>query len=95
MHSKITYYHPVVEAKLESSFEMVFSILVLLPTFRTTSLSVKKPNFIGVTMKNLGRKFSAALKAKVAVEALKERETMAELPKRFEVYPNQDFEEEA
>lgn len=46
-------------------------------------------------MKNLGRKFSAALKAKVAVEALKERETMAELPKRFEVYPNQDFEEEA
>jgi len=39
-------------------------------------------------MKTSRRKFSGAFKAKVAIEALKERETLAELSKRYEVHPN-------
>ena len=39
-------------------------------------------------MKQKRRKFSGAFKAKVAIEALKERETLAELSNRFEVHPN-------
>ena len=39
-------------------------------------------------MKQKRRKFSGAFKAKVAIEALKERESLAELSKRFEVHPN-------
>ena len=39
-------------------------------------------------MKKTRRKFSGAFKAKVAIEALKERETLAELSKRYEVHPN-------
>ena len=39
-------------------------------------------------MKQKRRKFSGAFKAKVAIEALKERETLAELSKRFELHPN-------
>lgn len=39
-------------------------------------------------MKKSRRKFSGAFKAKVVIEALKERESMAELSKRFEVHPN-------
>ena len=39
-------------------------------------------------MRKTRRKFSGVFKAKVAIEALKERESMAELSKRFEVHPN-------
>ena len=39
-------------------------------------------------MKKKRRQFSGAFKARVAIEALKERETLAELSKRFEVHPN-------
>jgi len=39
-------------------------------------------------MKTNRRKFSGAFKAQVAIEALKEHETLAELSKRYEVYPN-------
>jgi transposase len=38
-------------------------------------------------MKKSRRKFSSAFKATVAIEALKERETLAELSKRFELHP--------
>ncbi|QHT65353.1 transposase [Rhodocytophaga rosea] len=40
-------------------------------------------------MKKTRRKFTAAFKAKVALEALKERETLAALSARFEVHANQ------
>jgi transposase len=52
-------------------------------------------------MKTSRRKFSGAFKAQVAIEALKERESLAELSKRFEVHPNmiskwkQEFTERA
>ena len=39
-------------------------------------------------MKKTRRKFSSAFKASVAIEALKERESLAELSKRYEVHPN-------
>jgi transposase len=39
-------------------------------------------------MKKTRRKFSSAFKAQVAIEALKERESLAELSNRFELHPN-------
>lgn len=39
-------------------------------------------------MKQKRRKFSGAFKAKVVIEALKERESLADLSKRFEVHSN-------
>jgi transposase len=39
-------------------------------------------------MKKSRRKFSSAFKAAVAIEALKERESLAELSNRYEVHPN-------
>ena len=39
-------------------------------------------------MKTTRRKFTAAFKAEVAIEAIKERYTLAELSKKYEVHPN-------
>ena len=38
-------------------------------------------------MKKTRRKFSSGFKARVAIDALKERESLAELSKRYEVHP--------
>ena len=40
-------------------------------------------------MKAKRQKHSGACKAKVAIEALQERETLAELSKKFGIHPNQ------
>ena len=40
-------------------------------------------------MKNTRRKFTAKFKAQVAIEAIKERESMSDLAKRFEIHPAQ------
>ncbi|MEM8901254.1 MAG: transposase [Bacteroidota bacterium] len=40
-------------------------------------------------MKKSRRKFSSKFKFQVVLEALKERETLAEIAKKYEVHPNQ------
>ncbi len=40
-------------------------------------------------MKKSRRKFDSAFKARVAVEALKERQTLSELAVKFDLHPNQ------
>jgi len=40
-------------------------------------------------MKKSRRKFDSAFKAKVAIEALKERQTLSELAIKFDLHPNQ------
>ena len=40
-------------------------------------------------MKTTRRKFTSKFKAQVAIEAIKERESMTDLAKRFEVHPAQ------
>ena len=40
-------------------------------------------------MKNQRRKFSAEFKAKVALEALKEQKTLAQLAEQYELHPTQ------
>ena len=42
-----------------------------------------------MTTRKTRRKFSSEFKAKVALSALKEQETLAELSRRFEVHSNQ------
>ena len=49
---------------------------------------MKKRINLPVVMKRERRKFTSAFKAKVAIEAIKERDTMAELSKRLDVHPN-------
>mgnify|MGYP001499179632 FL=1 len=39
-------------------------------------------------MKAKRRKFTAAFKAQAAIEAIKERDSLADLAKRYEVHPN-------
>ncbi|MGH7234658.1 MAG: transposase [Candidatus Saccharimonadales bacterium] len=40
-------------------------------------------------MKKTRRKFEGAFKAQVAIEALKERETLSELALKYDLHPNQ------
>ncbi len=40
-------------------------------------------------MKKTRRKFTAAFKAKVAIDALEERITLCELAEQYEIHPNQ------
>ena len=40
-------------------------------------------------MRKSRRKFDSAFKAKVAIEALKERQTLSELALKFDLHPNQ------
>jgi transposase len=45
-------------------------------------------NLLVEIMKKSRRKFSSAFKTQVVIEAIKERESLAELAKRFEIHPN-------
>ena len=49
----------------------------------------KKPKGAAAMAKRPRRNHSAAFKAKVAVEALKDGQTLVELAERFQVHPNQ------
>jgi transposase len=42
-------------------------------------------------MKKTRRKIDAALKAKIALEALREQSTIADLAQRYQVHPNQIY----
>jgi transposase len=42
-----------------------------------------------MNMKRTRRKFTSAFKARVAIEAIKERETLSEIARRFEIHPTQ------
>ena len=50
---------------------------------------MKNINFENGKHEKTRRKFSSDFKAKVAIEALKERETLSKLAVRFELHPNQ------
>src|SRR3954471_15411503 len=45
----------------------------------------------GATMKKTRRTIDAALKAKIALEALREQATVADLAQRYQVHPNQVY----
>ncbi len=40
-------------------------------------------------MRKTRRKFSSTFKAQIAIEAIRERESLADLAKKYEVHPNQ------
>lgn len=42
-----------------------------------------------MSMKSKRRKFGSSFKAKVAIEAIKEQKTLAEIAKTYQVHPNQ------
>ncbi|MDK7375829.1 MULTISPECIES: transposase [Weeksella] len=46
-------------------------------------------NFNSYNDEKSRRKFTDAFKAKVAIEVLRERETLSELAQRFEIHPSQ------